>query len=147
MPIIRHKHTQAFTVLPNALLRDPRFNLRDIGLLAFMLSLPDDWVFSVSGLAEILPQDGKNAVAKSLTALEAAGYLKRGQSRTASGQVGSAVWTVSDTPSPQPDLPTTVPPEAVLPETVPPTTVIPPQRKNLRNKESLQIKSQAPKWT
>lgn len=115
MPILRHKHDCEYTVVPNSLLRDKRLSIRDIGLLVYMLSLPDGWQFSVAGLSDILPQDGKDAVAKSLTAIEAAGYLSRERTRETGGKLGHVVWTVSDMPSPQPDLPDTVSPDTVLP--------------------------------
>lgn len=132
MPILRHKHDHEYTVVPNSLLRDKRISIRDIGLLVYMLSLPDGWQFSVAGLSEVLPLDGKDAVAKSLTSIEAAGYLSRERTRGTGGKLGPVIWTVSDVPSPQPVLPDTV-----LPDTDSPHPVKQPQRKYISNKEPI----------
>ena len=96
--IIRHRQERDFTALPNALLQDKRLELRDVGLLCFMLSLPPNWDFSIRGLAAILPHDGVAAIGKSLQRIEAAGYLQRKQDRGKDGKLLPVVWFVSDEP-------------------------------------------------
>ncbi len=135
MPILRHKHECEYTVVPNFLLRDKRLSLRDVGLLTFMLSLPENWEFSVAGLVETLGRDGRDAISKSLIAIEKAGYLTRERTRPAGGRIGPVVWTVSDTPSPQTDLPHTVLPDADLPYTGNPSQ-IKYKKKKVPNKEN-----------
>lgn len=73
---IRKEFNHNFTTVMNAFLRDQNINLVDRGLLMTMLSLPDNWDFSIRGLAAIVP-DGKSKIETSLKRLEAAGYLKR----------------------------------------------------------------------
>lgn len=133
MPILRHKHLQEFTVVPNSLLRDQKLSLRDIGILIFMLSLPDEWEFSIAGFDAILPHDGRDAITASLKRIEEAGYLRRDRERGANGQIGGVVWYVSDLPmadTPETDLPYTAEPCTDLPNTANPL-----QRKNLFDKE------------
>lgn len=113
--IIRHRQERDFTSLPNALLQDKRLELRDVGLLCFMLSLPPDWEFSVRGLAAILPNDGVAAIGKSLQRIEAAGYLQRKQKRGADGKLSGCDWVVSD--QPHIDFPYTENPDTEKPYT------------------------------
>ena len=67
------------------------------GLLAFMLSLPDDWDFTVGGLAAFLP-DGKRSIKSGLAELEAAGYVARYERvRDAkSGKLGGTTWMICE---------------------------------------------------
>lgn len=135
MPILRHEHKSEFTIIPNRLLRDNRLSLKDVGLLAFMLSLPDDWQFSIAGFDAILPHDGKDAIAASLRRIEKSGYLRRDRERSANGQIGSVVWYVSDVSAeqmPEPEKPDTVEPDAAKPDTENRS-----QTKNRLNKEHI----------
>lgn len=119
MPILRHTISTRFTTLPNASIRDDRLSLRDVGLLAFMMSMPDNWEFSLNGLAKVLPHDGRHTVNAGVQALKTAGYLSIKQERFQGGKLGNVVWTISDIPqfgnqttAPQSDLPTTGKPQA-----------------------------------
>lgn len=59
---------EGFTVLPNRTLRDNRLSLKTRAILAIMISLPEDWDYTVSGLAGICGV-GKDAVRTSLSEL------------------------------------------------------------------------------
>ena len=76
MAIVRAAHHSRFTILADSIMKDPRLSLREIGLLAVMLRLPDDWKFSIAGLASIC-KDGQSAVRKAVQTLEACGYVVR----------------------------------------------------------------------
>lgn len=76
MAIVRAAHHSRFTVLADSIMKDSRLSLREIGLLAVMLRLPDDWKFSIAGLASIC-KDGQSAVRKAVQTLEACGYVVR----------------------------------------------------------------------
>ena len=65
-----------FTVIDNATLRDTRLSWRARGLLAYILSLPDDWTVTSSHL-ESQGTEGREAIRASLRELEAAGYMTR----------------------------------------------------------------------
>lgn len=98
MPIIRHKHAANYTVVPNEILRNKTLSLRDIGLLCYLLSLPDDWEFSILGLTAVLPHDGRDAIAASVKHIQEAGYLQYDRPRGKNGRIGKVIWIVSDTP-------------------------------------------------
>ena len=85
MPINRIEKHGDFTVMSNYHLRDVTLSNRACGLLSRILSLPDDWNFSASGLAS-LSRDGRDAVMSELKELEKAGYLKRRTVRDGSGR-------------------------------------------------------------
>lgn len=127
MPIIRHRHTADYLVVPNSIFRDKRLSLRDIGLLCFMLSLPDEWSFSAQGLSCSVELDGLAAIKKSVKSIENAGYLRRTKKRASGGRMDGYIWEVSDAPlfctvSPLVDSLSTEIPPMVLPPTETPST-------------------------
>ncbi len=76
MPKLKKKITRDFTTIHNTMLRDMRLGATERGLLLTMLSLPDNWNFSIKGLSRILP-DGCAKIGTALHNLETAGYLVR----------------------------------------------------------------------
>ena len=109
MAILRHRLDREFTVIPNAAIRRSGLSLKGVGLLCTLLSLPDDWAFSIAGLCSICARDRRDGISTALKELEGAGYLIRERSRRPDGTVGDAVWTVSDAPmleKPAQDSPT-----------------------------------------
>lgn len=103
-------------MVSNGILRDKELPLKERGLLVTLISLPDNWDFSISGLTSILP-DGKDGVQNSLKTLEKKGYLTRYQRRKASGAFGEYVVEVHDVPVIEP---ITENPDAVKPNTASP---------------------------
>jgi hypothetical protein len=71
--------------------------LKAKGLLSYMLSLPDDWDYSVRGLVACL-KEGKDGIQAALHELEKYGYLQRGQGRTDTGKLDKAVYTITELP-------------------------------------------------
>ena len=95
--IITVKTQKGFTLLPNSTLRDNRLSLKTRALLAIMVSLPEDWDYTVSGLASICDV-GKDAVRTSLQELEDCGYLTRIQRHSENGHFSQNEYMVTDTP-------------------------------------------------
>lgn len=119
MAILRKRHAQ-YTVIPKGIFCDSRLNLRDVGLLCFMLHLPDDWNFSVAGLCAMRGGDGRDAIRKSVRKLEECGYLQRSQARdTETGKMGEAIWYLYDVP--MTENPTSAKPMSETPTSVNPT--------------------------
>lgn len=69
MSIVRVHKTANFTVMSNYHFKERKMSLKAKGLLSLMLSLPDDWNYSISGLVT-LSKDGKDAVMAALEALK-----------------------------------------------------------------------------
>jgi len=76
MPVARVHHTTNYTCMSNYHFRDKSLSLKAKGLLSLMLSLPDEWNYSVAGLAT-LSSDGETAVRSAVKELEKHGYLTR----------------------------------------------------------------------
>lgn len=72
--IFRVNKTKGFSVMSNYHLQDKNLSLRAKGLLSLMLSLPDDWKFSIAGLASLCIEK-EQAVKSSLDELKASGYV------------------------------------------------------------------------
>lgn len=89
-----------FTVLHNATLRDTRLTWKARGLLAYLLSLPDNWRVSSEHLRRVGP-DGRDAVRTALTELEACGYLTRTRRQDTRTGRWTTVTTVYDRPCEQ----------------------------------------------
>lgn len=77
MKIVKHMESN-FTVVPNKLIFNRALSMKEKGILVVMFGLPDDWRFSIRGLAT-LNNDGVEATASALKSLERQGYLKREQ--------------------------------------------------------------------
>jgi DnaD/phage-associated family protein len=97
MAVIRVEKTKNYTVMSNYHLKDKNLSLKAKGLLSYMLSLPDDWDYSVRGLVSCL-KEGKDGIQAALHELEKYGYLKREQGRTANGKLSGAIYTVMEIP-------------------------------------------------
>lgn len=85
--------------MSNHHLRDSRLSMKAKGLLSQMLSLPEDWDYSIAGLVKINP-DGETAVNSALRELRRCGYLvvdKIMPGKSASGRI-EYVYTVYETP-------------------------------------------------
>ena len=65
-----------FTMISGKLLRNEQLKLKHLGFLLKVLSLPDTWHFSMSGLAAIC-KEGKTAVRSAVNKLIELGYLVR----------------------------------------------------------------------
>ena len=104
MAVYRVERTRDYTVMSNHHLKDPGLSLKAKGLLAIMLSLPDDWNYSTRGLAAIC-KEGVEAIGNTLKELERAGYVVRRQLRGEHGRVGSVEYTIYEKPqTPPPGL-------------------------------------------
>lgn len=75
-----------FTVLDNGIFKDKGLSLKARGLLTTMLSLPDDWNYTIEGLTKIL-KEGKDSIRGALTELEDCGYLVRKRIRNDKGHL------------------------------------------------------------
>ena len=97
MAVFRIEKTRDYTVMSNYHLRDRSLSLKAKGLLSLMLSLPEDWDYTMKGLARIC-KDGINSISGGIRALEAHGYLIRSRVRSANGQLGSIEYTILEQP-------------------------------------------------
>ena len=97
MSVIRIHKTNNFTVMSNYHFKEKKMSLKAKGLLSLMLSLPDDWNYSVSGLVR-LSKDGKDSVMSALAELEKFGYLSRSQLTNDKGQFSGIEYNIFEQP-------------------------------------------------
>lgn len=102
MSIVRVHKTANFTVMSNTHFKEKGMSLKAKGLLSLMLSLPDDWNYSISGLVK-LSKDGKDGVMSALAELEEFGYLQRHRTTNSKGQFSGVEYNIYE--EPQKDIP------------------------------------------
>lgn len=140
MAIKRAKRETNFTMMSNVGLRDKRLSFKAKGLLAYMLSLPDDWIFYEEEITKH-STDGKQSVRTGLKELQQFGYLIKNQSRE-KGKFAKVDWLLYDEPG-KVDI------QVFLPQTEKRSTDNPPTEnqpllstnvtKDLNNKEASSI--------
>ena len=97
MAVFRIEKTRDYTVMSNHHLRDMSLSLKAKGLLSLMLSLPENWDYTMKGLARIC-KDGIDSISGGIRELEAHGYLIRERVRNENGQLGSIEYTILEQP-------------------------------------------------
>lgn len=83
--VFRINKTKNYTIMSNYHLQDKKLSFKAKGLLSCMLSLPDDWNYSVRGLASI-SKEGIKAINSILKELEENYYLKRERKQENNGR-------------------------------------------------------------
>ena len=74
MSVFKIEKNKNYTVMSNYHLRDKNLSYKAKGLLSFMLSLPEDWDYSINGLVSISKEEVK-AIRNILQELQRYGYL------------------------------------------------------------------------
>ena len=97
MAVFRIEKARDYTVMSNYHLRDMLLSLKAKGLLSLMLSLPENWDYTMKGLARIC-KDGIDSISGGIRELEAHGYLVRARVRNENGQLGSIEYTILEQP-------------------------------------------------
>ena len=100
MAVFRVHKNNNFIVIGKTHLKEKDMSLKAIGLLSIMLSLPDDWDYSVGGLAAIR-SESKDTINRVLNELEEFGYLKRTQLRSESGLITGYEYDIYEEPYPK----------------------------------------------
>lgn len=123
-----------YTVLPNQILRDDALTLQAKGLFCMMASFPEDWDFTVKGLATVAGC-GREKISAALKNLEDAGYLLREQCHSESGKFSANVFVLYDEKiSPLPGFPSTGKPSTGKPLPGNPTQLNKEGTKERKNK-------------
>lgn len=97
MSVIRVNKTANFTVMSNHHFKEKKMSLKSKGLLSLMLSLPDSWDYSISGLVS-LSKDGKDSVMSALAELEEFGYLTRTRTTDSKGRFSGIQYDIFEEP-------------------------------------------------
>ena len=107
MSVFRVEKTKGYTVMSNHHLRNHALSIKAKGLLSQMLSLPEDWDYTLQGLAQI-NKESIDAIREAVRELERAGYIERSRERDERGCLRGTVYTIYEQPhtEPTPEEPT-----------------------------------------
>ena len=106
MAVFRVERNAGYTVMSNHHLRNKNLTLKAKGLLSQMLSLPEDWDFTLAGLSYI-NREKIDAIREAIRELERAGYIVRSRERDEKGRLRGADYVIYEQPQqPTSDLPT-----------------------------------------
>lgn len=89
MAVFKIEKNKNYTVMSNYHLRDRNLSYKAKGLLSFMLSLPDDWDYSLKGLCKI-SKENETSIKTGLKELKEYGYFvidKLFPNQTQSGKI------------------------------------------------------------
>ena len=75
MAVIRSEKMSDYTIMSNEHLREKDMSLKAKGLLSLMLSLPDDWEYSIKGLCALC-KESEAAIRAAIAELKNFGYLE-----------------------------------------------------------------------
>ena len=101
MSVFRVEKTRGYTVMSNHHLRNHALSLKAQGLLSQMLSLPEDWDYTLQGLAQI-NRESIDAIREAVRELERAGYIKRSRERDERGCLRGTAYTIYEQPHAEP---------------------------------------------
>ena len=108
MAVFRVERNRGYTVMSNHHLRNKELSLKAKGLLSQMLSLPEDWDYTLAGLS-LINKESIDAIRTAIWELEKAGYITRRQGRDERGKMTAIEYTIYEQPQ-HPDPP--APPDA-----------------------------------
>ena len=92
MAVFRVERTTGYTVMSNHHLRNKELTLKAKGLLSQMLSLPENWDYTLAGLSYI-NRESIDAIRTAIWELEKAGYITRRQGRDEKGKMTAIEYT------------------------------------------------------
>ena len=99
MAVFRVERNTGYTVMSNHHLRNKELSLKAKGLLSQMLSLPEDWDYTLAGLSYI-NREKIDAIRTAIWELEKAGYITRRQGRDEKGKMTAIEYTIYEQPQP-----------------------------------------------
>ena len=137
MPVFRVEKTSSYTVMSNPHLRNPDLTLKAKGLLSLMLSLPENWDYTLKGLSCIC-RENVDAIRTAVWELEKAGYITRRQGRDEKGKMTAIEYTIYEFPQPpKPKIPVSENPISDNPTTEIPVSENPTQLNKDRSTKDL----------
>ena len=102
MAVFRVEKNRGYTVMSNHHLRNKDLSLKAKGLLSQMLSLPENWDYTLKGLS-LINRESIDAIRTAVRELEKAGYITRQQNRDGKGKMADMVYTIYEQPQPRPE--------------------------------------------
>ena len=100
MSVFRIEKNRNYTVMSNYHFKDKTISLKAKGLLSQMLSLPENWDYTLKGLAHI-NMEKIDAIRSAVRELERAGYIVRSRVRDEKGHLRGNEYVIFEMPPPQ----------------------------------------------
>lgn len=97
MAVFRVEKTRDYTVMANHHLKNKDLSLKSKGLLSQMLSLPEDWDYTLKGLS-MINRESIDAIREAVRELERAGYIVRTRERNEFGHLKGTDYTIYEKP-------------------------------------------------
>ena len=88
-----------YTILNNTIFKDKCLSFKAKGILCLMMSLPENWNYTLKGLAS-LSKDSIDSVRQGVNELKAAGYIVQHQVKSQNGRWAESVYDVYEEPQP-----------------------------------------------
>ena len=142
MAVFRVERNSGYTVMSNHHLRNKELTLKAKGLLSQMLSLPEDWDYTLAGLSHI-NRESIDAIRTAVWELEKAGYILRRQGRDEKGKMTAIEYTIYEQPQPMLENPIPGKPMLENPTTDNPTSENPTQLNKDRSRTNLSKKEKS----
>ena len=142
MAVFRVERNSGYTVMSNHHLRNKELTLKAKGLLSQMLSLPEDWDYTLAGLSHI-NRESIDAIRTAVWELEKAGYILRRQGRDEKGKMTAIEYTIYEQPQPMLENPIPGKPMLENPTADNPTSENPTQLNKDRSRTNLSKKEKS----
>lgn len=97
MAVFRVEKTRDYTVMANHHLKNRTLTLKAKGLLSLMLSLPENWDYTLKGLS-LISVESIDAIREAVKELERTGYIVRSRERNDKGQLKGAEYIIYEQP-------------------------------------------------
>lgn len=97
MAVFRIEKTKDYVTMSNRHFKNKNLSLKAKGLLSQMLSLPEDWDFTLKGLAYI-NKEGIDSIRAAINELESERYIIRTQKRDESGRMSVSEYVIYEIP-------------------------------------------------
>lgn len=98
MNIVKREKSKNYTTISNVFLRDKNLSIKAKGFLAVVMSLPEDWDFTINGICSVL-KEGKTAIYSAIQELKDCGYCNVDVCRNEKGIITGNDYTFREFPN------------------------------------------------
>lgn len=97
MAVFRIEKTKDYVTMSNRHFKNKNLSLKAKGLLSQMLSLPEEWDYTLKGLSKIC-KEGVDSIRSAINELENEGYIVRRQTRDENGRMSVSEYLIYEEP-------------------------------------------------
>ena len=97
MAVFRVERTKDYVTMSNRHFKNKNLSLKAKGLLSQMLSLPEEWDYTLKGLS-LICKEGVDSIRSAINELENEGYVVRRQTRDKNGRMSVSEYVIYEIP-------------------------------------------------